>query len=491
MKRITLLFVSVLMMFLNTSAKITTTPIPLTGIPFTGEYPWQIVLEGTGTPHFVFNNANVTTSDYKSAKIDYQVISGDLKLYVRSDDVTPKPQQLIGEFRTGDKGEETVEFDKTVFTSTTGTNYKFYLIIEGAGTILLNKVAFIASDNTEHYLNYKATYGTKSYNCYSAVATLAKNSAIGGASWMPSTATKDASNNNTLTANLVEGEFHDYTINLNKAATDPTNWQFRYTYKTGKSTRYNFADSHIKITDTQITMSLTSSYIKGVDIFCTNASSLDIASVTRTVYTPITVSTTAPISLNGTESYWSTFYADGNCIIPEGVTAYYVSSVANGHAYLTKISGTILPSKHGYLLSTSTKQDALSFAYTKEAATDEISNDYLYGGEDETTDNTTGYKYYILGKKTDGSATSYGFYFQNGTSGASVTSAANKAYLKVPSTGNANGFTLTIGDETTGIHSAAVNAKGDNWYTLQGVRMNSKPTQRGMYILNNNKVIIK
>ena len=48
--------------------------------------------------------------------------------------------------------------------------------------------------------------------------------------------------------------------------------------------------------------------------------------------------------------------------------------------------------------------------------------------------------------------------------------------------------------ETTGI-SAPLNEKGemrsDKWYTIDGRRLQGKPTQKGMYIVNGTKVVIK
>ena len=51
---------------------------------------------------------------------------------------------------------------------------------------------------------------------------------------------------------------------------------------------------------------------------------------------------------------------------------------------------------------------------------------------------------------------------------------------------------VRIGGETTGIALAKPTTKGDGaWYTLQGVRLNGKPTAPGLYIHGGGKVAVK
>ena len=69
-------------------------------------------------------------------------------------------------------------------------------------------------------------------------------------------------------------------------------------------------------------------------------------------------------------------------------------------------------------------------------------------------------------------------------------------YIKQNAGVKARAFHLEFGDEeTTGI--ITVNGSGltvgdsDTWYTIDGVRLSGKPAQRGIYINNGNKVVIK
>ena len=66
-----------------------------------------------------------------------------------------------------------------------------------------------------------------------------------------------------------------------------------------------------------------------------------------------------------------------------------------------------------------------------------------------------------------------------------------KAVLKVPAgTAQARAFGIDANDltgDTTGINAALENAGEEVWYNLQGQRI-SKPTRKGIYILNGKKV---
>jgi len=75
-----------------------------------------------------------------------------------------------------------------------------------------------------------------------------------------------------------------------------------------------------------------------------------------------------------------------------------------------------------------------------------------------------------------------------------------RAYFSVPYINQTPGakaraFRLDFGDEeATGILEVSADSKekkDDAWYSLAGVRLSGKPTQRGIYINNGNKVVIK
>ena len=75
-----------------------------------------------------------------------------------------------------------------------------------------------------------------------------------------------------------------------------------------------------------------------------------------------------------------------------------------------------------------------------------------------------------------------------------------RAYFSVPyinghAEAKARAFALSFdGEETTGILEVSANYNGvtdEAWYSLEGVRLSGKPTQRGMYIIKGKKILVK
>jgi hypothetical protein len=78
-------------------------------------------------------------------------------------------------------------------------------------------------------------------------------------------------------------------------------------------------------------------------------------------------------------------------------------------------------------------------------------------------------------------------------SGASI--GAFRAYFQLTDPNiNASAIVLNFGDgETTGIGSidnGELRIDNDDWFSLDGRRLNAKPTQRGIYIHNGKKVLV-
>ena len=96
--------------------------------------------------------------------------------------------------------------------------------------------------------------------------------------------------------------------------------------------------------------------------------------------------------------------------------------------------------------------------------------------------------YYVLSNKNG----HFGFHKYTGTN-----MPANKAFLRISGDGNAlaPSIDLYIDNNATGIEnvqSSKLNVQCDNaWYTLSGSRLDKQPTQKGLYIVNGKKVVIK
>lgn len=200
--------------------------------------------------------------------------------------------------------------------------------------------------------------------------------------------------------------------------------------------------------------------------------------------------TKAPINVDGKgTTYWSTFYASNNRLLPEGVTAYAVKSNNDGRAQLVKVAdgGQVIPGRQGYLLSTA-KENGFCLTPSDGGAVAVPVANLLMGSDEAKIFDDTSYKYYILGK----SGEDVGFYWQKGTGGASVNNAAHKAFLRVPASSGAKFLSFTFGEETTGINGiTASDAEQDGTalYNLAGQRV--AKGYKGLVIKNGKKYLVK
>lgn len=206
---------------------------------------------------------------------------------------------------------------------------------------------------------------------------------------------------------------------------------------------------------------------------------------------PATYTTTkAPINVDGKGiTYWSTFYASNNRLLPEGVTAYAVNSNNDGKAQLVKVAegGQVIPGGQGYLLSTA-KENGFYLTPSDGEAVAAPAENLLMGSDEAHTFNKAGYKYYILGKSGD----DFGFYWQKGTDGTRVNNAAHKAFLRVPASSGAKFLSFTFGEETTGINGITASDAEQNGtvlYNLAGQRV--AKGYKGLVIKNGKKYLVK
>ncbi|MBQ6063383.1 MAG: S8 family serine peptidase [Prevotella sp.] len=90
---------------------------------------------------------------------------------------------------------------------------------------------------------------------------------------------------------------------------------------------------------------------------------------------------------------------------------------------------------------------------------------------------------YTLGRGTD----SYiNFYKYSGT-----TLHANKAFLIYDGDSGAKQLTLRLEGDATGIDDVNSDGEDGTWHTLQGIMLQGRPTQKGIYIHNGNSYIIR
>ena len=195
---------------------------------------------------------------------------------------------------------------------------------------------------------------------------------------------------------------------------------------------------------------------------------------------PNTITFNTVSDVEGVKSI-ATFSAPFATVIPEGVTAYYVSTADNSKATMKAITGKAIPAKEGVIL-TSQSGDAVTMVPATDEALATIENNKLgnSAGADKTI--AEGDNAYILAGGANGTA------FYKGTIGTTLK--ANKAYLTLDVVGG-GAISMNFGGNVTGINQI-VNAEQNNApvYDLTGRRV-VRTVKGGLYIKGGNKFIAR
>ncbi len=196
---------------------------------------------------------------------------------------------------------------------------------------------------------------------------------------------------------------------------------------------------------------------------------------------PNTVTFNAVSDVEGVNNL-ATFSAPFATVIPEGVTAYYVSTADNSKATMKAIeAGKAIPANEGVILTSES-----GTAVTMVPATDEtlatIENNKLGNSAGAAKTIAEGDNAYILAGGANGTA------FYKGTVGTTLK--ANKVYLTLDTAGG-EAISMNFGGNVTGINQI-VNAEQNNApvYDLTGRRV-VRTVKGGLYIKGGNKFIAR
>jgi len=188
-------------------------------------------------------------------------------------------------------------------------------------------------------------------------------------------------------------------------------------------------------------------------------------------------------------TYATLYYENKEFEIPEGVEAYTVTKDGN-IIYMNQLTGHI-PAGTPVVLHA--EPGTYQLTTTDITSTTEIESD-LVGSEEGGRYDESGYKYYILSwRSAEENVDEVGFYFQSGSAGKWAEVRAHQAFLRVPDdNASAAGYRLSF-EEPTGIDSAklAEANNSDAIYSISGARVNKGNLQKGIYIMNGKKVVIK
>lgn len=178
---------------------------------------------------------------------------------------------------------------------------------------------------------------------------------------------------------------------------------------------------------------------------------------------------------------WATFYNNEQVRLKRGstasgLTAYYVTSVSATSVTVEEISGDVIPAQMPVLLNRGT-------------ATASTFGCEIIG--DDTTGADAGVSYFVgVGAATDIPRDSYILVGDAFVRSGAGTLPANRCYLTGLGSSSAR-MVIVNGDDATTIETLEAETDStDQWYTLDGRRID-KPLQKGMYIKNNKKVVIK
>ncbi len=162
------------------------------------------------------------------------------------------------------------------------------------------------------------------------------------------------------------------------------------------------------------------------------------------------------------------------------------------------MSGKIIKAGEGVILKSTDSN--ISLTYTSTAATDaDYESNLLEGVDNLTTISTSAYASKVIYTLANEGGLGLYKYYDNVSSEKYTTNetlAANKAFLALDAAPSAaRGFVLSFGEDVSGIKSLTPDpspkGEGSSYYTLEGRKLNGKPTRKGVYIVNGYKVAIK
>lgn len=179
----------------------------------------------------------------------------------------------------------------------------------------------------------------------------------------------------------------------------------------------------------------------------------------------------------------ATFSAPFATVVPEGVTAYYVSTADNSKATMKAIeAGKAIPAKAGVILTSTTGDKATMLPATTETAA-ELTGNKLGNSAGAEKTIAEGDHAYILAKRDNATA------FYKGKVDTKL--GMNKAYLTLNEAGAPEAISMNFGGNVTGINQI-VNAEQNNApvYDLTGRRV-VRTVKGGLYIKGGNKFIAR
>lgn len=188
---------------------------------------------------------------------------------------------------------------------------------------------------------------------------------------------------------------------------------------------------------------------------------------------------TVPVTIDAAE-YATLYYSDKAFEIPEGVTAHIVTSVEGGKIVFEELSG-VIPAGTAVVLNG--PQGTYDFKVVNDNSETPLYN--MLRGFDSPHLTEGGDVYYKLTVMND----KVGFYWGE-ENGEAFESGAHKAYLAL-SAYEAKEMGYFFDGLATEIRSIGTETVNGEIYTIGGVRVKADKLQKGIYIVNGKKMVVK
>ena len=201
-------------------------------------------------------------------------------------------------------------------------------------------------------------------------------------------------------------------------------------------------------------------------------------------------STQKTFDLTISDAGWATLFLDYAVTIPDGLSkVFYINSIVDDVAKGRTVTG-VIPQLTGVII----QGNAGTYQFRENSNSVEKPTDNLLTGtleditdpsEDPKTSSYYRKNLYTLGRTKSGNVQLALF------TGTSI--GKNKAFLITSATDSqAKAFSIVTGSGATAIHALDnVGADHEEWYTLQGTRLNGKPTKKGVYIHGGKRIYVK
>jgi hypothetical protein len=182
---------------------------------------------------------------------------------------------------------------------------------------------------------------------------------------------------------------------------------------------------------------------------------------------------------------WRTYYSKVGRVLPEGLKAYTITGIGDAEV-TTSQALDYVPAGQAVLIENSRKTACTAEAVTTLQPYAQLNTPVCLLTTDETN---------LLQWITEPTAVSagegYTLYKDEFVKVSSGTLPVGVAFLPAQGVAASRLFIFSEGDEETGIDVVEETADNGQWYTLDGKKLSGKPTAKGLYIRNGQKVMMK